>query len=75
MAQSSTAQLFGLGRNDPLFARVRIEAQIVWDLSEDTNNEAEWLAAREHAQHALRALLEQTYKAQYVEHKRGERDG
>ena len=27
MAQSSTAQLFGLGRNDPLFARVRIEAE------------------------------------------------
>src|SRR5271163_2374108 len=27
MAQSSTAQLFGLGRNDPLFARVRVEAE------------------------------------------------
>jgi serine O-acetyltransferase len=27
MAQSSTAQVLGLGRNDPLFARVRIEAE------------------------------------------------
>ena len=27
MAQSSSAQLFGLGRNDSLFARVRIEAE------------------------------------------------
>ena len=27
MAQSSTARLVGLGRNDPLFARIRIEAE------------------------------------------------
>ena len=27
MAQGSTARVVGLGRNDPLFARIRVEAE------------------------------------------------
>ena len=48
------------------YESIRVEGQVITDLP-DTTTEADFIAAKEQAQHVLRELLEQTYKAQYSE--------